>query len=175
MKHRIWPALLLGLALAAGGASACGPSSGQVKTARTATYRADADTVFRAVVAAVAKDYKVINADAPGGILRTQDRWYEQDGTYEDKGAKDDSVIVQDGSIVMHYIVKLAGGPTDYQVEVVAMVAQVRSGYAAPVQLKPDDVGYPGWVIGKTDNLYLAIHESLKPYAVAPGAVAAGS
>jgi hypothetical protein len=170
MKHRTWPALVLGFALAIG-AAGCGPSSGQVKTARTATYRADADTVFRAVVAAVAKDYKVINADAPGGMLRTEDRWYEQDGSYEDKTA-DNDIMAADGSIVMHYVVKLAGGPTDYKVEVLAMVAQVRTGYAAPVRLQPDDIGYPGWVLGKTDNLYLAIYESLKPYAVAPAASA---
>lgn len=166
MKPRTWPALVLGFALATGSA-ACGPSSGQVKTARSATYRADADTVFRAVVDAVAKEYKVINADAPGGMLRTEDRWYEQDGSYEDKTA-DNAIIATDGSIVMHYVVKLAGGPTDYKVEVLPMVAQVRTGYAAPMKLEPDDVGYPGWIVGKTDNLYLAIHESLKAYVVAP-------
>lgn len=154
--------------LALGGVVACGPSSGQVKTARDASYRTDADTVFRAVVQQVSKKYKVINADAAQGMLRTEDRWYEKDGTYEDKKAND-GVIGEDGTIVMHYLVKLAGGPSEYKVEVIPMVAQVRNGYAAPVKLKPDDIAMPGWVIGKTDDLYLSIYESLKLYAVAPG------
>jgi hypothetical protein len=140
-----------------------------VKTARSASYRTDANTVFRAVVSVVGQKYKVINADAAAGMLRTEDRWYEKDGSYEDKGANEDSVLAEDGSIVMYYLVKLAGGPTEYKVEVIPMVAQVRNGYAAPVQLKPDDLAMPGFVHGKTDDLYVAIYESLKLYAVAPG------
>lgn len=166
-------AIALGLALSLGTA-ACGPSSGQVKTAREASYRVDADTAFRAVVDTVARKYKVINADAPGGMLRTEDRWYEQDGTYEDKNANG-GVMVESGSVVMYYLVKLAGGPSEYKVEVLPMVAQMRHGYAAPVKLQPDDLGYPGWVIGKTDDLYLEIHEALKAYAVTPAATPPGS
>jgi hypothetical protein len=147
--------------------AACGPSSGQVKTARTATYRTDADTVFRSVVTVVGKKYKVINADAASGMLRTEDRWYEKDGTSEDRKAND-GVIAEDGSVVMYYLVKLAGGPTEYQVEVHPMVAQVRDGYAAPVKITEDDLAMPGWIHGRTDDLYLAIYESLKVHAVTP-------
>lgn len=151
---------------------ACGPSSGQVKTARNATYRADADTVFRAVVTVVGKKYKVINADAASGMLRTQDYWFEKDGTSEDK-IGEQGVRAEDGSIIMYYLVKLAGGPTEYKVEVIPMAAQIRTGYAAPFPLKEDDMAMPGWVHGKTDDLYLAIYEALKVYAVTPDAPAA--
>ncbi len=159
--------LLAATASLALGATACGPSSGQVKTARAATYRADANTVFKAVVDVVGRKYKVINADAATGMLRTEDAWYEKDGTSEDKKAND-GVIAEDGSIVMYYLVKLAGGPTEYQVEVHPMVAQVREGYAAPIKLAEDDMAMPGWIHGRTDDLYLGIYEALKVYAVAP-------
>lgn len=168
MMARRWiTRVLLASTLALAGA-ACGPSAAQVKTAKEASYRTDADTVFRVVVAQVSKKYKVINADAKAGMLRTEDRWYEKDGTYEDKKANDGQ-IVEDGSVVMHYVVKLAGGPSEYKVEVIPIVAQVRNGYAAPFKLAPDDLQMPGWVHGKTDDLYLAIYESLKVYAVQPG------
>lgn len=148
--------------------AACGPSSGQVQTARTATYRTDADTVFRTVVTVVGKKYKVINADAASGMLRTEDRWYEKDGTHEDRKAND-GVIAEDGAVVLHYVVKLAGGPTEYQVEVHPIVAQVRDGYAAPFKLAADDLAMPGFIHGRTDDLYLAIYEALKVHAVTPG------
>jgi hypothetical protein len=165
-----WTSLAISFALALGllVSAACGPSSGQVKTARTASYKTDSDTVFRAMVQVVGKKYKVINADAASGMLRTEDRWYEKDGTYEDKKAND-GIIVEDGSVVMYYLVKLAGGPTEYKVEVIPFVAQMRAGYAAPVKLEPDDMQIPGWVQGKTDDLYVGIYEALKPYAVSPG------
>lgn len=168
MARRWFTHFIFSTLLALGGVAACGPSSGQVKAAREASYRTDADTVFRAVVQQVGKKYKVINADAASGMLRTEDRWYEKDGTYEDKKANGGE-IVEDGSVVMHYLVKLAGGPAEYKIEVIPMVAQMRNGYAAPVKLAPDDLQMPGWVIGKTDDLYLSIHESLKLYATTPG------
>jgi hypothetical protein len=164
MIRRLLTSLALSLFLAA-----CGPSSSQVKTAKTASYRTDADTMFKTVVQVVGQKYKVINADRVTGMLRTEDRWYEKDGTYEDKKAND-GVMAEDGSIVMYYLVKLAGGPTEYKVEVIPYVAQVRIGYAMPVKLEPDDLQMPGWVHGKTDDLYVSIYEALKPYAVAPAA-----
>jgi hypothetical protein len=164
--RRFLLATIASLALAS---VACGPSSGQVKTARSASYKTDADTVFKAVVSVVGRKYKVINADAASGMLRTEDAWYEKDGTSEDKKAND-GVIAEDGSIVMYYLVKLAGGPTEYQVEVHPMVAQVRDGYAAPIKIAEDDMAMPGWIHGRTDDLYLGIYDALKVYAVAPAA-----
>ena len=39
-------------------------------------------------------------------------------------------------------------------------------GYARKAyDLAPDDPAMPGWVEGKVDSLYLAIHEQLKPHA----------
>ena len=47
---------------------------------------------------------------------------------------------------------------------------QRREGYAAPIELKEDDMAVPGWVHGKTDDLYEMIYASLKTYAVVPPA-----
>ena len=43
---------------------------------------------------------------------------------------------------------------------------QPGSGYAQPVELKADDISVPGWVEGKSDDLYETIYASLKTYAV---------
>ncbi len=148
-------------------ATACGPSSGQVKTARTASYKTDASTVFKVAMSVVGRKYKIINADANSGLLRTEDAWYEKDGTSEDKKAND-GVIAEDGSIVMHYLVEVGTVADGVQVRVHPMVAQVRNGYAAPIKIAEDDLAMPGWIHGRTDDLYLGIYDALKAYAVTP-------
>jgi hypothetical protein len=57
--------------------------------------------------------------------------------------------------------------PDTFKVEVTPQMQQRREGYAAPIELKEDDLSVPGWVHGKTDDLYETIYTSLKTYAVA--------
>ncbi len=166
MNHRWLASVIAALALLAG---ACGPSAGQVRAARAARYRADGDQLFRAVVDAVRTRHEVVSADARAGVIRTKDRWYEQDGTFEDKKANAQGVIVEDGSLVMHYDVAVVlASPGEYQVVVTPVVAQIRNGYASPFKIAPDDLAMPGWVHGKTDLLVLAIHDALERFQFAP-------
>lgn len=148
---------------------ACGPSSGQIKTARTARYHTTASVAFQAGVAALAKNnYKVAVADPVAGEARSVERWYEYDGTFVNTNSND-QVIRKDGMIVLTMQVAVVADGETFRVEVTPLAAQFRDGYSALNQLKPDDQAMAGWILGKVDNVYLSIYEALKQDAVAPG------
>ncbi len=151
-------------------AAACG--GGQAKSARAARYKADTTVVFKAVVDAVNIKHKVERADAPTGVVLTVPRWHEPEGNYEDMDASGNAAMLQDGSVLLRFEVRVVTGtnPGELAVEVIPHVAQMRSGYARPVDLKPGDLAIPGWVEGKTDDLYVNINAKLKAYEVKPGA-----
>lgn len=162
-------ALALSLSFSALAVGACGPSAGQVKAAREARYDAELSVAFKAVVDAVSGEkYKVVQADAATGAVVTEPRWYEPDGTFEDKSADGSSAMLEHGSVMLAYEIRLYGENNLWQVAVIPRAQQYREGSPMPHALPPDDPGMPGWVIGKTDELYLAIHAKLKPYQVAP-------
>ena len=159
------------VALAAFALVACGPSAQQVKTAREAQYRADGNVVFRAVVDAIAdKRHKIAQADASTGAVATEPRWYEPDGTFEDKAADGERAMVEHGSILLGFEVQVTPAGDTFTVTVTPRAVQVREGSAAPHPLSANDPAMTSWIAGKTDDLYLAIYERLKPYAVKPGA-----
>ena len=147
-------------------AVACG--GGQAKVARSAQYKADTTVIFKAVVDAAGQKYKVDKADAPSLTLVTIARWYEPEGNLEDMDASGEAAQLQDGSVLLRFLIRVTPGAVDgaYKVDVVPQIQQMRSGYAQPVELKPDDMAVPGWVHGKTDDLYETIYTSLKTYAV---------
>src|SRR5690349_426706 len=143
---------LVALVLAAAFAvAACG--GGQTKASRTAQYKTDSTTIFKAVIDATGQKYKVERADAPSLTLVTVPRWYEPDGTLEDQNYAGNGVEIEDGSILLRYLVRVVPGaaPDTFKVEVTPQMQQRREGYAAPIELKEDDLQVPGWVHGKTD------------------------
>jgi hypothetical protein len=141
-------------------------SSQTLQVADEARYRGERDEILETTLDTVrATGYEVVNLDPQAGIIVTRDRWYEKDGTYEDKQlASDQGILVEDGSILLRYEVKLRLVGADYKVEITPIIAQYRVGYAMPFKLKPDDMTVPGWVSGKTEKLTLAIYNALAPY-----------
>jgi len=157
-------ALLAGFALVA-----CGPSSGQIKTAREARYHATASETFQAAVAALASnDYKVAAADPVAGRARTVQRWYEYDGTFVNTDS-DGNVVTKDRMIALTLEVAVVADGDTFRVEVTPIAAQFRDGYSALAQLKPDDTAMSSWIAGKVDNVYLAVYEGLKKDVVVAG------
>lgn len=146
---------------------ACGPSAAQIKQSREARYTASADAVFRAAVAAADDGYDIDLADPREGVFRTEPRWYEPDGTYEGK-ANDGSSMITDGSILLSLVVRVAGDDGGRWVEIEPLAVQHVGGSPQPRELAPDDPAMPGWVAGKIDNLYVAIHERLKAHVAPP-------
>jgi hypothetical protein len=163
--------------LAAAGAllAACGPSSAQIKQARDARYQGNRDEIFLAVAEAVGKEQPIDKRDPDEAALLTRGRWFEADGTYEDKAVREeDRMALTDGAIFLVFLVKVVGSEPPFQVVIEPQVDQIRSGYSAPYRMKPGDPQMPGWVHGKVDDLQLAVYNRLKGHvAVAPAPAAA--
>lgn len=155
---------------------ACGPSAAQIKTARTARYHADASVVFQAGVAALkANDYKVEQADPVTGRASTTGKWYEVDGTSMSRDSRGQAQMTSAGGILLSVEIAVQVDAGSFWVDVIPHVLQARSGYSAPLELKPDDPAMPGWVSGKLDNIYVSIYDGLKQYAAQPGSPAPGA
>lgn len=148
---------------------ACGPSSAQIRTARTARYKTTASAAFQAGMSALsANDYKVAAADPVAGKARTVVRAYEADGTYAARNS-DDEVAPKDGMVFLAIDIAVVPDGDAFRVEVTPLAEQFRNGYAKTFPLGPEDPAMAGWITGKVDNIYLSIHEALKKDMVAPG------
>lgn len=165
---RAFSGVLLALALAlAGGAAGCAGGTA-MQAANEARYQGERMAMLEVVVETVRAKYEVVNLDPATGLIVTRDRWYEKDGTFEDKKANNVGILVEDGSFLLRYEVALRTAGPEYKVEVVPVIAQFRVGYAAPFKMKPDDLSVPGWIRGKTELLAVAIYEALERYRVNP-------
>lgn len=147
---------------------ACGPSATQVHTARTARYQVSAPEAFRAGVEALeAGGYRIRVLDDGANQAITVARWYESDGTYADKtlGAEG-QVGVGEGDIRLAIeLAVVTDGGNGVVVQLVPRLQEYKAGMK-PMPIPPDSPQVPGWVTGKLDNLYLAIHDRLKGRAV---------
>lgn len=171
---RTFSAIVLAGAAAVVAAGCAGGAA--LQATQEARYQGDRTAMLEIVVDTVrANKYEVVNLDPETGLIVTRDRWYEKDGTYEDKKANEIGLIVEDGSILLRFEVALRTAGPEYKVEVVPVVAQFRNGYAAPFKLKPDDPAVPGFVLGKTENLSIAIYEALAKYRVSPNGTASAT
>lgn len=147
---------------------ACGPSSAEIKTAKTASYVGDPVDIFKAIIEATGQNYKVASAQKTSESefeLITAAQWYNPEGGRESAGAGD-YVNVVDRSIQLSMIVQLA--PLDekhYIVTVTPKTFQHVSGSPKPRELSPEDPNLPGWVSGRVDSLQLDIHKRLQNYA----------
>jgi len=147
---------------------ACGPSSAQVKTARTSHYEVAASAVFDAAMAAAKENGGVAEYDAERGLLRTHGRWYQEDGSTATKSG--DEFIIRNRSVLLSLIVQVKAEDGEAWVEVTPLALQHVSGSPQPRELAPDDPALPGWVQDKVDAIYLAIHARLKAHALPPPA-----
>jgi hypothetical protein len=153
--------------------SACAGNAA-MQAARDAHYEGDRNAMLDAVLATVQSRYQVADVKSDAGLIITYDRWYEKDGTFEDKAlASDTNYALADGSILLRYQVQLHTDGAAYRVEVTPIIRRHMRGSPAPYTLKPDDLEVPGWITGKTEHLTLAIYDALAPYRVAPNAAVA--
>lgn len=166
-------ALVLALLLAACG----GPSTADVRQARAAHYTVRALAAFdQAIQGAQDAQWQVDESDPQRLGFRTNAKWFEPDGTSEDRSDDDNAAWVVDGSILLAFVVYVKGSDGDCWIEINPLVYEKVGGSPQPRQLTIDDPSMPGWVHGKLDNLYVAIHSRLKAHMVgAPAASAGGS
>lgn len=142
-----------------------GASSAQVEEARAAKYDAPPEVVFNGVLEAVGNLHEIAGTDPSQGIIETVSKWYEPSGTSAPKGA-DDQAYVVDGSVLLAFAIGVRGEPGAWHVEVLPLASQVVAGSPQGRQLRPGDPAMPGWVQGKIDNIFVAVHAKLKEYDV---------
>jgi len=146
-------------------AFACGPSSGELKAAKTAHYKGDKLAMFNATKDAVAAKYTLQKSDENALGMQTNGRWYTPEGLAAAESGGD-MRVVPDNSLNIALVVTLVPDGDAYVVNVKPLYLRYHAGNPKPEALKDDDISIPGWAQGKVDQLALDIHEALKQYEV---------
>jgi len=160
MRNVILVVLLSLLALAA-----CGPSSGELKSAKTARYKGDKLALFNATKDATEAKYKLQKSDENALGMQTTGRWYTPEGLAASERA-DDIRDVPDNSLNIALVVTLVPDGDAYVVQVKPLMMRYHAGSPQPEPISENDPSVPGWATGKVDALALDIHEALKNYEV---------
>ena len=144
---------------------ACGPSAGEIKTAKTTTYQMAGTDLLQVAEQAAEEEYKLGEVNEQQLAFITLPRWYSPEGDLQSPGAggfvQMDNRSVQVALIV--HVTELAGG--DCAVTVTPKTFQYISGSPKPRELASDNPNLPGWVHGRADKLALEIYELAKPHA----------
>lgn len=178
-------ATLVAIALAA-----CGPSSKEVATAKTARYQGDKLQIFAATKAVVESKYTLQKSDETTLGMQTEGKWYSPEGMVitREGGAGRKTVDMgggmsstgndsqfPDNSINIALVVQLLPEGSNWIVKVTPVMHRFRAGNPQPERVKEDDPSVPGWATGKVDQLALDIYKALSAYEVkTPGGIPAG-
>ncbi len=147
----------------------CGPSSGQIKTAKIAVYTAAPNQILDIAVQVAQRTYKVKDIDPAKGVFITEGQWYTPEGgrigtTDEGNG---DYVNAGGGDVRVAFEVRLVPVDPDatnrFSVVIEQHTFQLVSGSPQPRELLTDDPNLPPWVKGRVDSLALDIYEAAKP------------
>ena len=146
---------------------ACGPSSAEIKMAKTASYAGDPAQIFAEVQAATAESYKIAETSTEGEyVLATEAQWYSPEGGRQSAGTGD-FVQLSDRSVQLTMIVEVVAPSQDrIMVTVTPKTFQHVSGSPKPRELAPDDPNLPGFIHGRVETLQVAIHKRLQKYQV---------
>jgi hypothetical protein len=159
-------------ALVALAAIACGPSSKEVATAKTARYQGDKLQLFAATRAVVEGKYKLTKSDETTLGLQTEPRWFSPEGLTT-SSSPDDERDLPDKSIRIAMVVQLLPDGPAWIVKITPLMLRKNKGMPKPDELKEGDPSIPGWVDSKVDQLALDIHSALAKYEVKrPGGLA---
>ena len=143
---------------------ACGPSSAEVRSAKTATYRADPAEVFRIAAEVATETYKLGDIDEKQLEFITAPQWYNSEGGRQSAGAGD-FVQLTDRSIQLALIVEVHNDESAVRVTVTPKTFQYLDGSPKPRELAPDDPNLPGWVTGRAESLQFEIHKRLQQFS----------
>lgn len=156
--------VLSALALAA--LVACGPSSKEVATAKSARYQGDKLELFANVKTATEAKYKVMKSDETSLGLQTEARWFSPEGLAVTPRGENDMRDVPDKSVNIALVVTMLPDGSNWVVKVTPILERWNTGIPKPEPLKEGDASLPGWVQGKVDELAMAIHSQLAKYEV---------
>jgi hypothetical protein len=151
--------------------AACGPSTGEIKTAKATTYAAEPQQILSiAMESAKGENYQIGDVNQEELTFITAPKFYSKEGDLESPGAGG-FVHMHGGSVEVQFIVQVVATEDHHTaVTVVPKTFQVVGGSPKPRELTPDDPYLPPFVLGRADALALAIYNNAKQFAVAaPG------
>jgi len=146
--------------------SACGPSSGQIRAAKSAQYDAPAKSVLDVALQVAQRTYKIGALDPETLTFATVPQWYARTGgriSPNNDGANGDFVSARGGDVQVTLFVKVKqveGG--QMLVVVTARTFELIAGSPQPRELALDDQYLPPWVLGRIDSLAIEIHGEAK-------------
>jgi hypothetical protein len=147
--------------------TACGPSNEQIKTAKTAQYKAPGQTLYDIAVLVTQRTYRLGQTDAQALRFMTAPQFYSKEGgrisaTNEFTG---DFVSARDGDVQLVLIIEvLATEANHVMVNVTPKTMQVVSGSPQPRPLEPNDPDLPPWIRGRVDSLAVDIYDAAQQY-----------
>ncbi len=156
---RIVPLLLLAFA-------ACGPSSAELRTAKTTVYTVDGGQLFSlAQQAAGDEHYKLGAVDDGHLVFETDPKFYSSEGDLQSPGAND-FTRVDNHSVKVSFVVELQEiSERQFAVRVTPHTYQYIAGSPQMRPLEPADPNLPPWVLGRADSLQLAIYDRAKNFS----------
>jgi hypothetical protein len=154
-----WLVLVFLLVVAACG----GPSTAEVKSAKTAQYTASPQALYDVAVQVAQQDYKIGRNDPATLVFATEEQMYSANGGRQSAGA---GGVIQysEGSVVLSLVVEVVKTERGHAVVVTPKTFQVVAGSPQPRELAPDDPNLPGWVSGRVDALAVGIYEAAKSH-----------
>ena len=146
--------------------SACGPSSGQIRAAKSAQYNAPAKSLLDVALQVAQRTYKIGALDIETLAFATVPQWYARTGgriSPNNVGANGDFVNAGGGDVQVTWFVKVRQVEGGKMVVVVtARTFELIAGSQQPRELVLDDPNLPPWVLGRIDALAIEIHGEAK-------------
>jgi hypothetical protein len=138
--------------------AACGPSSGEIKQAKTARYTCPGEQVFQAAVDAVKEETPPVGAADPGsGVVTSDFRWHSSSGMRKEAGAAQ----LDQGDVGFVVEVYIGKDQVGYHIRTRPRVFSQSPDTPRGREMTREDANWPGWAEGKADRVQIMIHEKL--------------
>jgi len=151
MKHRL-------LLLAALSASACGPSSSEIKKSKEAVYSCEIEQIVQAAVEVVKEETPPLGAvDHDLGKVTSAFRWHTASGMRKKAGEAN----LEQGDVGFQLEVEVASAERGYRLRLIPRVFSQSPDSPRGREMSHEDANWPGWADAKADTVQFKIHEKL--------------
>lgn len=141
---------------------ACGPSSSEIKQAKTARYTCDYDQIFQTALEVVKEETPPVGAaDPERGLVTSDFRWHSSSGMRKASGA----TVVEQGDVGFVVEVAIGKDAAGFHIRTVPRVFSQSPDTPRGREMSHEDANWPGWADAKADTVQLQIHEKLSSCA----------
>jgi hypothetical protein len=143
---------------------ACGPSSAEIKRARTAHYSCEYEQVFKAAFDEVqAQQPPIERADPERGFIMTDFRWHDTNGLRKKRGA----AVIGEGDVGLAISISIEKRTPGWFLTGEPYVFTHVVGSPRGQEIGRDHGDWPAWADTKVDKLLIGINQRLAGCAVA--------